>query len=140
MHDACEQQGGHNLIPGSARVLAVQGMYIYVCMCTKIRDGCSEFWAEAENHEIPSVTPCESARAAAENTLNFLSALRALNSFSESARAAACIRIPYEVCMCPCRPRNQVVPTQQARRDAPPAQLSRRHSRGCAAAASRIRI
>ena len=26
-------------------------------MCTKIRDGCSEIWAEAENHEIEDGTP-----------------------------------------------------------------------------------
>ena len=91
------RQGRNNLIPGSARVFGCTG---YVCMCTKIRDGCSEIWDEAENHEIPSVSR---RGPPAENTLNFLSALRALNSFSESARAAGCTRY---VCMCTENPEN----------------------------------
>jgi hypothetical protein len=80
-------------------------------MCTKIRDGCSEIWAEAENHEIPSG---ESARAAAENTLNFLSALRALNSFTHVQCVGAGGWL-YEVCMWSRRPRNQVVSPRRAR-------------------------
>ena len=44
----------HNLIPSSAQVFGCCTRY--VCMCTKIRDGCWEIWAEAENHEIPSVS------------------------------------------------------------------------------------
>ena len=118
------RQGRNNLIPGSARVFGCTG-YVQdfsVCMCTKNPENsglritpksyCNKISIHLQRQ------PKISLPAAAE----ILSALRAHNSFSESARAAGCTRY---VCgradpgikLCPPR-RAHHVPSSRCSQDA----------------------